>query len=429
MSARASTASDDRPQLAMSAAEPRTRGGWFVRLAILVVAALVGWRVVLHGLADTLVDLDRPAVALAWFPDHPEALYRQARAVTDSRPEEARALLQRAAIANPTDARLYLALAQLPGVGDGRAERLMALALELGPMRVDVQQGAAVFWAERGDSTRALQHMVKALTLKPDLAAEVFPTLLTLSGDPAGRELLDQVVAGSPSWWGNFVEFAIANAGDARDAIYLFRHLDSPPPWLRRQLLTRLEAANHWNDAYFVWLNGLDEAGLAALGNIFDGGFELPIGERGFGWRYEPIQGGTVETLATYGSNDKALRLRLDGSRFRFRHLLQVLLLPPNDYRLEGRVRPDGLQSRKGVVWTVTCLSDGQELGRSDAFLGSSDWDQFVVPFRVSDECGLQALRLQQDGEYIEEFRATGSIWFDDLHIQRDDPLVPRLAQ
>jgi len=398
-------------------------------LAVLAITAVVGWRVMVNGLADLFVALERPATALAWYPNHPEALYQQARALTEDNPTEARELLLRAAVANPGDARVYLALARLPEVPASRSRRLMELALEMAPMRSQVQQAAAAFWAEQGEAERSLQHLGRALTLVPELAAGFFPKLLTLAADPAGRASLGELLAEPPPWWPNFVDYAIANAADPRTAVFLYRQWETPETEQRERLLARLEADGYWQDAYFVWLNGLSERELESLGNVFDGEFELPLGGRGFGWRYDQIQGATVDALGTYGSPGKALRLSLDGSRFRFRHLLQVLLLPPGDYLLAGRVRPEGLKAREGVVWTVRCLRDGEELVRTDAFVGSSDWQRFSAPFKVGQDCRLQELRLQQAGEYIEEFRATGSIWFDDLSIQRYDPLAPRLAQ
>jgi len=405
---------------------PRT---WLAWLAILALCGVLGWRILAHGLADLFVELGQPAVALAWYPDHPEALYQQALQHLETDPEAARALLQRATSANPTDARLYLALAQLPGTSEQRARRLLQLALDLGPMRSQVQQEAAAFWAEREEAERSLKHLGRALTLVPELAAGFFPKLLELAENPAGRATLGELLAEPPPWWPDLVDFAIANARDARTAVFLYRQWETPTAEQRQRLLARLEMDGHWQDGYFVWLNGLDERQLEALGNVFDGDFELPLGGRGFGWRYEQVQGATVDTLGTYGAPGKALRLSLDGSRFRFQHLLQVLFLTPGSYLLGGRARSEGLKSREGVVWTVRCLSDGQELARTDAFLGSTDWQRFQAPFRVPEGCALQELRLQQAGEYIDDFRATGAVWFDDLRIQRFDPLAPRLAE
>lgn len=395
---------------------------------ILSLAALVSWRVVAVNLADFFVSVDRPAVALAWSSSHPDALYQQARALMDTDPEQARQLFRQAAAANPTDARIYMSLAMLPGE-PAHQQALMAQALAFGPMRSQVQEVAAAFWAEQEDIQRSLWHLGKALTLVPELEAGFFPKLLTLATDPRGEEALSRLLDDPPRWWPSFVDYATANAQDPRVAVFLFRQLEDPEPWRREQLLARLESEGLWQEAYFVWLNGLSEDQLASLANLYNGSFEEPLGGRGFGWRYEQIQGVSVDTLGSYGSRGKSLRVAFSGSRFRFQHLLQPLLLPPGDYLLSGRVRPEGLKARKGILWSLSCVSPRRELSRSEAFLGSADWREFIAPFRVPEGCRLQELRLQQEGEYIEEYRATGAIWFDDLRIERHDPLAPRLAQ
>ena len=154
---------------------------------------------------------------------------------------------------------------------------------------------------------------------------------------------------------------------------------------------------------------------------MYNGGFEAPVTHLGFDWRMSAPRGATVETLETYGAQGgKALHVSFNGQRVRFQHVLQYLFLDAGRYQLQGRGRPDGLKTERGLRWRVRCVGAPAFLAESEPFVGSDDWRSFAVDFAIPAQgCPAQLLRLELDGRVELEFEAQGDAWFDDLAIAR----------
>jgi len=399
----------------------------------LAIVAFLAWRIVIVNLADYFARQDTvPAAtsALSWYPHHPQALYIQGRALMDDQPSKAEQLLRKAAQENPADGRVYMALARL-WEQRGEVEKaadLVTMASELAPMRSTVQLQAASFWFRQGQLERALQRWGTALELRPQIRASLYPQLLRLAEDPQAQPAFAALLNEPPSWWEQFFSYAVTNAANLNtlQVLYQLRRQNEYPPSAteRNQYMARLQRDGLWMEAYFVWLNSLDAQQLTALGNIYNGSFELPLSNEGFGWRNSPVPGVVVETVPPPGTKgNKALHVVFEGQRVPFKHFYQYLLLQPGHYQLRGQVRPEGLQTARGVQWMLRCLvGDKKILGTSERFLGSDEWRPFLIKFTVpAENCRVQELRLELLGRFAQEFLASGALWFDDLHIRRVD--------
>jgi hypothetical protein len=179
-------------------------------------------------------------------------------------------------------------------------------------------------------------------------------------------------------------------------------------------------------EAYLAWLNTLEPTDREALGLVFDGGFELPISNSGFGWHARAHQQLSIRPLRTLGTRGaQSLLVRFNNFDARFSHLAQRLFLQPGTYRLSGMARVDGLETEGGVRWRIRCHGEGNVLlGEGKVFLGRAEWGEFSVDFEVPERnCETQDLRLVSAGEHSFEFPIDGALWFDDLRIQRTDGL------
>jgi hypothetical protein len=108
------------------------------------------------------------------------------------------------------------------------------------------------------------------------------------------------------------------------------------------------------------------------------------------------------------------------GLRVQFQHLHQYLMLPPGSYRLHGRARPDNLQAEHGMQWALYCLGSKEAVALSPRFRGSEQWTRFRTELEIpQDGCPVQMLRLELAGTVRLDFDATGTIWFDNLAIER----------
>jgi hypothetical protein len=402
---------------------------WGRGLLILLLGSLLGWRILVTGLADYYAQQENPEAAtgaLRWQAKHPEALYQQAESLLENEPAAAEPLLRAAAWANPTDARVYVTLAELWAVDEGRqsaAIKLAEIADVLGPVSSLVLAYSADFWQSQSRLDRMLARWSLLLRTQPTVASALYPELLKFAQDPQQRELLRPLLEEPPGWWDAFFAHAAREAEQTDTVVFLYQQRqrgDQLPSELeQRAYLDRLWRDARWPEAYQAWQKGLNERQIRVLGLVYNGGFELPLTGVGFDWRIASPRGVRVETTPTYGARgDRALQVSFDGQRVRFSHVQQYLLLEPGRYRLQGRVRPDSLRTERGLRWIVRCVAEGPLLAESERFLGSDQWRSFTVDFTVPDSaCPAQVLRLQLEGRAELDFEVQGDLWFDDLTV------------
>jgi tetratricopeptide (TPR) repeat protein len=390
--------------------------------------SLLAWRIVTLGIADQYEqELHDPSAALAWDAVQPDALLDLGLAEHTQDPAAATARLKAAIAANPADGRAYAALGRLLEIrGEaGPARAAMAAAARLAPQRSDVQMEVAAYWMRQGDLGRALGHWNTVLANRPDLYATAFPALLQLAADPAHHAAFLALLRQRVTWWPAFFTQAAAQAPQLDTVRVLFNLQQGGPnaatPDMLRAYLARLQKDGAWLEAWFDWLNSLPKDEIGKLGYLYNGSFERPLSNLGFDWIVRDDPAVSLDTAATYGtSGDLALRVSFRGLRVRFQNLYQYLMLPPGSYALHGRVRPDSLQAEQGMQWALYCVGTDQPVAVSDRFRGSDQWSRFRTGFDIPPSgCPVQMLRLELAGSIGLDFDATGTIWFDDLGIER----------
>jgi len=412
------------------------------RLALGAVALLLLWRMLVVGVSGHYVDrieVEGEAAAqkaLAWNPSHPEALRVAARRGLEADPAAAAVKAERALQFNPADARalLVLAYARLAlgesEAADGHARQ----AARLMPAKASVRMGLTEYWLKREQPGEAVVQLDQALRIKPALGRELFPRLLQVAESAEARGLLLPLTQDPAPWWEAFFRHACRSAVSLETVTALTQMRRSSEQSLsvgeREALVQRLLKERQWPAAYLAWVNGLEPGQRRYLGSVYNGGFEVEISNQGFDWQLPRIKGVSAARRHTYGiQGEQALQLVFSGRELRFRHLRQRLFLAPGSYRFQAKVRPEGLQGRGGLNWTVSCLegrraesSQVEPLGRSERFLGSSDWRwsrfDFVVP---ATDCTAQELSLESLGRTAFDHKLEGEIWLDQVRIRRID--------
>jgi hypothetical protein len=397
------------------------------------VGTFLAWRIVVLNMGDQFAQgFDEPDIiaTLKWDSSQPSALYLDAIRQVAKRPEEARREFEAAIRANPSDGVAYAALGDLLETQGEieAASRAMKVAATMAPQRTEVQSEVAAFWTRRGDMTQALEHWNVVLTFDSEMQRKLFPALLQLAEDPAGRAAFEPLLQKPVKWWPDFFRYAAANSIRLQTARDLYamqaKGPNDPTPESLKAYLDRLQREGYWTESYFVWLNGLSSDQLQYVGNLNNGSFELPISSVGFDWISWPAGYVLVEAAPTFGTvGSKALHVVFRGPRVKYEHLGQYMLLPPGDYTLRGRVRPDDLKTQPegGPQWAVYCIApEWQPLGHSETFTGTDQWQRFSFQFTIPEkDCPVQVARLELAGRVPLDFEVKGGIWFDDLAVDR----------
>ena len=411
---------------------------WLWRATLVVLMLLLAWRAVVINMADHhLIEGaagDRSAVerVLWWHPDHPRGLALHGRwLLRDGDWASAEIWLQRAVQANPADARALVDLARVQTLAGEQAlaDEMIAAADRLMPVDPRVQRSTGSYWLQRGELQRGLHHLATALSGDGSIAKNVFPLLLLAAETPDLLPALVPHTREPPRWWRSFVGHVSREAAsaDTLGTLIAMRQDALAAPleaWEREAWLQRLRRDGRVGEAYLQWVNGLDAGAMQYLGYIFNGSFEQPLANSGFGWFSSvPRNAGfSIATGTTYGIvGERALRVTFSGKRARFNHLHQQLFLGPGDYTVSGLARPDGLQARRGLQWRVHCSSGGSQLlGESALLVGGGDWRRFEFSVAVPDDCPGQILRLHSAGNRDVDHELNGGIWFDDLRLVRN---------
>lgn len=404
--------------------------GMFVLLVI-----FLAWRMLAVNLSQLILKYDGPSDAvrsLAWAPDNPRALFLVAQGVSKSDPERARRMLDRAILNFPVDGEMLVGLGlflEEKGDIDG-AIRAMGYADRLAPARIRVQADIALFWGRRANRERYLTHLVRVMSLRRENLTKLYPIVLGLVDDPASASLVRKVLSRALAeqktyWWAGFFGYANRRAKNL-DTLRLLYNIRKQSPGLRDSrerdvFIARLEKAEKWVEAYFVWLNSLDKDHLSRLANIYNGDFEYALANAGFGWRFPHQRSVDVAVTTTQGATGHgALRIAFADFQGATDLLSQQMLLPAGSYRLDGRIRSDGLRTDQGVVWRLQCLSKAKKLlWESESFKGAGQWRGFSGRIDVPTEnCQAQRLYLALADADSEQQGVTGVLWFDNLSIR-----------
>lgn len=411
------------------------RSKWLARVIrwglFMLLTGFLAWRIVVLGISEyyaTEEGNQSGAKALSWHASHPTGLLNAASGLLSSDPHRAEALLRQAVQENPGDGRNWMALALLYEKREDKTRAMLAVtrATELSPMQSGVQLDAGAFWFRHNRADIAIRNWDRAMRVRGELQSKIFPLFLRLAEDPQVRPLFVPVVNEEPGWWKGFYQYVAANAlslDTVRDLYQMREKAGGESISVERgPLLARMQKDGRWIEAYFIWLNSLSREKVGSLGNLFNGNFEQGISNEGFDWIAPKVHGAMVEDAPTYGTTGtKALHVELDGQRLRFQHLYQYLMLDPGKYYLRGRVRLDSLKSEKGLQWVVRCIqSPAEPVGTTEYFVGTDQWKHFSSNFEVPEEgCPVQVLGLELGGRSTLDFIAEGSIWFDDMEIER----------
>jgi hypothetical protein len=377
------------------------------RAVLLGVALLIAWRV-LHVNAIAYGETNRPELRLPAAGEPP------------------RPALERALAANPARVEALVLLGvEHDRAGDPQAAaRAFASALEVAPIDRASLRAAAVLDAREGRVAAALGRLDALLTYYGDAREWAFPLLLQWLAVPEGAAALEALAARPSNWMGAFLAHSCGKADPTRSAALLVRRTAAGQARNDEVacVLEGLRRAGNTPAAYQLWLNTLPRERLAEVGYVFNGSFEYTPTGLGFDWIADTRSPAHAVDypLATGAAGPRVLRVTWSGKRVSGPAIHQFVALAPGRYKLTGLARMEGLQSVRGIQWTLRCIDERRSaLGVSPRFLGSGDWETFAFEVDVPARCPGQVLQLEPVGLNEGTTFVSGKAWFDDLRATR----------
>ena len=371
---------------------------WLIRLGLALVLAALGGQSVTRTIAYAIRG-SAPEQAHALAPEDGRItalLAAKLSGAEASLAERARAdrLAREALRQDPT----AVTAASVLGInaqvrGDTRkARRLFNYSQALSRRDVQTQVWAIEDAVGRGDVAGALLHYDIALRTSPNAPDLLFPILAPAISAGGVRAALVRTMARKPLWYPAFVSYVAQNGPDPRATADLFQALrragvpisGDADSALIATLLNKDAAGEAW--AYYATVRSVQDRNRSrdpqfAVRSDTPTPFDwILLNDTGMSASIQRGQAGNVFEFAAPASLGGAL-------------LTQVQMLPPGEYRLEGRGEGIDQPNDSHPYWALTCRG-GSELGRvvlpNSAQAGGTFSGRFVVP----PNCPVQALTL-----------------------------------
>jgi tetratricopeptide (TPR) repeat protein len=344
----------------------------------------------------------RHAIQLA--PDnaeYPARLASMLEAQGDS--AEAVRLLDRAAVINPNDSRIWISLGLL---SESLGEYKKAEQYLLGAARVDrmfdPRWTLANFYYRTGDATNFWLWVRKAaeISYENDDLHALFRLCWAISND--GRFILERIVPEHVSVQQRYLSFLLGrgqldeasqvaqrlmpNAGRAQTAVLL--------DYCERLVRAgRIDAAlTAWNT--LVARKLIQHALLVPNtgASLTNGSFIFQFLGCCFDWRPPAVP----EILWTQPGHPPRLELRFSGKQPEAIEVLSQVMpvLPAHTYRFQFEYRTSGIATNTGLRWSVFDYISGAVLQSDPPYMPSQGWNSGKIDFRTTDACRLARLVL-----------------------------------
>jgi hypothetical protein len=352
------------------------------------------------------------------------------RPLTPQMQAAARAQAEAALLCDPLNARALRILAQLAAAsGDtAHATRLMQAAADR-----SLAESVALFWLmqksfEAHDDVKTIVYADAFLRKRPQFMPHALPFLASMAegNEERSTQALKKALIANPPWRGSFFANLPRYTRDARTSLNLLLGLKQTqtPPTTRElgSYLNSLLSGKRYELAYYTWLQFLPAAELGTIGYVNNAGFETSPSGLPFDWAIRQGTGATIDIATLPGEAEgHGLLIELGPGRADFQGVTQVLLLAPGSYRLEGKLKGES-RGKRGLRWTMRCAATHKSIAEGPMFVGvEPKWADFEFGFTVPDSgCRAQQLRLQLAARSASEQLVNGSVWYDDLHISRE---------
>ncbi len=342
-------------------------------------------------------------------------------------PTTALPYLETAVRLNAHAARYWLTLAQAQLVAGKLSAALQATdrAVALDPTTPTVLQEAGNLYLAEGSQDKAL----RAYNAARQMLGESDPTrqteILRLSWRASGnvQQLLDAGVPASTGAYAEVLAF-FCNEGDLDSAAAVWQRLlalrQRFDPAIGVAYAGKLIAAARIEQAEQVWsalsaVNAPFPYARPADNLIIDGGFEQPILNDGFGWRYQS-QGDAVRVQIDperYHSGSHSLLVRFSGNPAALVGLTQFVPVRPDaSYRFSVWVKPD-LQTASGLRWRIVDAAAAR-FAQTDDVQGTGDWQALNLDFTTGPQTRVVQLMAVRDPA---QPLIRGQVWIDDLRL------------
>ena len=320
---------------------------------------------------------------------------------------------------------LDLALAYYNTGAEQEQQQAIREAVSVDPMTPDVAWNAANLYLAQGAIPEALHQFSVAMrgdpnTVQPALALcwrtlhDAGAIQAILPPDPDAYLQFIRLLTANNQWeaahqaWSAMVQ--LNRAVDYRYALF---YVDG--------LLQRHEVARA-NEAWEQLVPRSPTLGLYSRSDnlVVDGGFEQPILNAGFDWRYSPQPACSVSLETTeFHSGRQSLLVSYNGAGGDSGILQYVPVKPNTQYTVSGWAKSEQLDAANGPLISLWDTNDGKPVAQTQETLGTTPWHRVEASFQTGQQTELVAIRITREPANT---HVRGKFWLDDVSLQTAVP-------
>ncbi len=321
----------------------------------------------------------------------------------------------------------WLGVAQSQLILGNEAASLEAIrrALEIDPHTPSVAWESGNLLVALGQTEAAMPQFRFVAANDPAMTIQVLQLLRRLESSPARAAQLG--LPPDPGIHFIFINL-LAQSGDIEGAKQVWPIVMSlGMPFDPKQaffFLDLLVKAGQPDVAYNCWQDlakaSPDVARLAQSGNLLqNAGFEYPILNGGFDWRYLPSSEVDLQAETSDAhEGSRSLLVKFNGQRTSDAGMHQYVLLEPNTrYHFRGFVKSD-LQTANGVRFMLVDMKTGKHLFDTEDTTGDRQWTEYSADFSTSGDTRLAVLLLGRNNTTL----VRGNLLVDDLRLEKVAP-------
>ena len=391
--------------------------GHSLRLAILLVAALLSWLIVRNAVQRAFIS-DHPAVGAMFWPADGHSLSTIARSRIANNDgaidDNIRALSKDALRRDPllADPIMINALAVNADGNAPQALRLMEDARHRDPRSSVVRFWLFDYYLRHALYAEGIEEAGPAMRLRPESTGAILAVLGALADIPPARTALRAKLAQRPFWRVSLFQTAGQDFAQPEKLLGLLQELPRNPDKKaandeEQATLMAVVARGHDDVAYRVWKSMLPPTFRNQVTAVYDGNFAGWPGAAPFNWRYENDKDGTARPIKLADIPEgSALDVSYNGSNAAIL-AEQYVKIGPGNYRLNLRVRQRAHGATSGQFKMQARCVDGTLLGDLPLDNLRDQFEPRSVTFTVPDNCAGVRLRLTGDpGEVFSEAEA-----------------------
>lgn len=304
-----------------------------------------------------------------------------------------------------------------------QAREAYVSALRAYPASADVAWRYGNFLLRQGELIDAFSSIRRAIQADPTLTPAAIATCWR--ADPDIQAILDRALPPTRPVYFNSIRYLVdARADDAALAVWK-RLMETKPRMDLSEsfhLIDELVQQDRIPDAKRVWQDAIKSGGSEPSESpgsvLWDGGFEQPLADGGFGWRKTDVPGVRFDfDREIKHSGDRSLRITFSGQEnLDFNHLVQFIPVDPlMTYGFSAYLRTEGITTNSGPRFFVSDSRNGAIWQMTPQLTGTQPWTRLELSFATASNTHLVTIALRRVPSEKLDNKLAGTVWVDDV--------------